>query len=106
MKFKLDENLPVDAANMLNQHGFEAHTVYDEKVAGCSDDHLIDLCTSEQRILLTLDMDFSDIRKYPPNHYWGIIVIRSYRQSKDAIIKLINKIIPALKPKKLKVSCG
>jgi predicted nuclease of predicted toxin-antitoxin system len=34
-------------------------------------------CTHEGRILLTLDLDFSDIRAYLPEEFPGILVLRS-----------------------------
>jgi hypothetical protein len=38
LKFKIDENLPVEAAVTLQEYGFDAHTVWDESLSGAPDD--------------------------------------------------------------------
>jgi predicted nuclease of predicted toxin-antitoxin system len=61
MKFKIDENLPVEAAEDLRQAGHDALTVADEKLAGQPDVRLADVCRVEGRAVLTLDLDFGDV---------------------------------------------
>ena len=102
MKFKLDENISPQTAKVFTDHGFDAHSVRDEKLTGCDDDHLIYVCTVEQRILVTLDLDFSDIRKYPPSAYMGIIVLRTEKQSRNHIISILERVIPILKRENIK----
>ncbi len=75
-RFKLDENLPHDAQTLLVRAGHDAHTVHDEQLDGCPDDRILDACVKEIRILITLDLDFSDIRRYPPAAHHGIWVLR------------------------------
>jgi len=31
-KFKIDENLPIEAANLFNRFGYDAETVLDERI--------------------------------------------------------------------------
>jgi len=97
MKFKLDENLSPLAASVFIEHGFDATSVREEGLTGCTDDHLISVCSEEKRVLVTLDLDFSDIRRYQPSGLDGIIIIRSYKQSRDYMIEILKKIIPQLK---------
>lgn len=94
MKFKIDENLPVELAALLYEAGHNAETVYHEQLAGCSDLVLIDTCLREGRVLITLDLDFSDIRSYPPEMYQGIIVLRLIDQSRRSVIKAFQKVLP------------
>ena len=47
---------------------------------------------AETRVLITLDLDFANIRAYHPEEYAGIIVLRSKRQDKHAILALLNRI--------------
>ena len=61
MKFKIDENLPVEVAEVLRQAGYEATTVHDQNLAGEIDRTLALVCHSEQRALITLDTDFADV---------------------------------------------
>lgn len=94
MFFKVDENLPVELAELLVEWGHEAKTVWDEKLQGTRDDVLIDICRHEKRVLVTLDIDFSDIRAYPPQEYEGIIVLRIGSQSKKNVLNVFQRIGP------------
>jgi predicted nuclease of predicted toxin-antitoxin system len=90
VKFKLDENLPELASGRLKELGHDAHTVADENLSGANDDQVLHACISENRILVTLDMDFSDIRAYPPGSHDGIWVLRPRTQTFRAITALIE----------------
>jgi predicted nuclease of predicted toxin-antitoxin system len=69
MKFKLDENLPLAARDVFSEAGYDALSVHDQAVAGAADEHLAQICRAEERILVTLDLDFADIRLYPPHDF-------------------------------------
>lgn len=96
MKFKVDENLPSDAAALPRQRGFEADTVRDEGLGGAEDPVIADVVRHEKRVLLTLDRDFSDIRTYPPEVYSGIVVLRPKVQEKRAVLGLLQRLILVL----------
>ena len=66
MKFKVDENLPTEYASILRGAGFETDTVSDEKLSGASDVVLSERCRVEDRVLMTLDLDFANVQAYPP----------------------------------------
>jgi len=97
MQFKIDENLPVEIANLLRDAGYDAKTVYDQQLTGVDDRALLNICKKENRILVTFDMDFSDIRTYPPQKEKGIIVLRVSNQSKQYVLKVFKRIMPLLK---------
>ena len=82
MRFKIDENLPPFMADRLRAAGFDAATVAEECLAGTSDQRLAPICAAENRILVTLDLDFSDVRRYPPGSGPGFIVLRLDRQDR------------------------
>ena len=90
MKFKLDENLPELVSNSLIELGYDAHTVGQEGLCGANDDTVLQACISENRILMTLDLDFSDIRTYPPGSYSGIWLLRPQKQTFRAIEALVQ----------------
>lgn len=83
MRFKLDENLPSEMAELFAGAGHGAVTVLDQQMGGAEDPDLAAICLREDRILMTLDMDFIDVRAYPPQHFPGIVVFRLARQSRD-----------------------
>ncbi|MCG6552759.1 MAG: DUF5615 family PIN-like protein [Candidatus Magnetominusculus sp. LBB02] len=76
MQFKIDENLPIEIAHILISAGHDALTVNEQQMAGIADQLLFKRCKDEDRVLITLDKDFSDIRTYPPEEFAGIIVLR------------------------------
>ena len=71
MKFKVDENLPTEYASILRGAGFEADTVSDEKLSGAGDTVLSERCRAEDRVLMTLDLDFANVQAYPPKSHPG-----------------------------------
>jgi predicted nuclease of predicted toxin-antitoxin system len=93
MQFKIDENLPVEAARLLKAAGHAASTIHDQEMVGQSDPNVASVCRSEARALVTLDLDFSDIRAYPPDQYHGLIVLRPRRQAKPLVLALLERIV-------------
>ncbi|MGE3167084.1 MAG: DUF5615 family PIN-like protein [Planctomycetota bacterium] len=81
---------------MLRQAAHDALTIRDQQMVGQPDPRVALVCQSEQRVLVTLDLDFSDIRTYPPADYFGIIVLRPRSQAKPAVLSLIGQLIPLL----------
>ena len=96
MKFKFDENLPSDLGALLRVAGHDAHSVLDENLRGAADRSIARICQDEQRILLTLDLDFAHIKNYPPQEYHGIIVLRLTRQDRDTVLAMLPRILTLL----------
>ena len=96
MRFKVDENLPAEVAKILIKSGHDALTVFDENLVGSDDDRIYEACQEEGRSLITLDLDFADTRRYPPNESAGIAVIRTRLQEKDYLIAIVERMLPAL----------
>lgn len=90
MKFKIDENMPLEVAGLLRDAGYDAATVPEQNLAGTSDANLSAVCRQEERILVTLDNDFADIRTYPPGKSPGIMVMRLNRQDKSHVIEVFG----------------
>lgn len=76
MKLKLDENLGTRAMELFREANHDVATVTEQDLGGASDDALIETCRDEGRALITLDMDFSNVLRFPPNRYAGIAVLR------------------------------
>ena len=101
MKFKTDENMPDEAAEVLKQAGYDARTVPDQHLSGQPDSQIADICRTEARALVTLDLDFSDIRAYPPKFYGGIIVLRPSLQTVKNVQRLVGQVIALLNSESL-----
>lgn len=96
MRFKIDENLPIDVAELLRANMHDAMTIFDQHLVGELDPKVASVCKAEERALITLDLDFSHICIYPPSEYAGIIILRPRSQSKPDVLALVHKLIPML----------
>lgn len=76
MKFKLDECLDARLAGRLRSSGHDSLTVADQGLRGVPDPELHDHCRGEGRILITFDLDFSNVVRYPPADTPGLVVFR------------------------------
>ena len=94
MKFKLDQNLPVEAAFLLTEAGHDAMTVHAQQLDGAPDPRIVEICKQESRALITADLDLSDIRQYPPEQSPGLIVLRLKEQTRPNQLALLRRILP------------
>lgn len=97
MKFKIDENLPIEVAELLQQAGYDAMTVLDQHLGGKADVKIASICQAEKRIIVTQDLDFADIRAYPPKDYAGLIVLRLKQQDKFHVLSVFRRLLGQLK---------
>ena len=96
MRFKLDENLPVEAAELLREAGHDATTILEQNMGGESDPDVAAVCRDEARVLVTFDTDFADIRTYPPEEHAGLLVFRLQRQDKPRVLGVLQRLLPLL----------
>ncbi len=87
MKFKLDENFGARTKDIIENAGHDVETVFQENLQGASDRYLYEICCKEQRCLITLDLDFSDVTRFPPEKCGGVIVIRMSRNPSLALLE-------------------
>lgn len=76
MKLKLDENLGQRLRSLLTERGHDVDTVVDEGLVGADDEAVAAAASQMSRMLVTVDLDFSDIARFPPGSHPGIVVIR------------------------------
>jgi len=89
-KFKLDENLPEAALLLFRRNELDATNVIEEQLEGATDDHILMVCGSENRVLVTQDLDFSDITLLSRTEVPGIIIIRLRSQSREMVLKALG----------------
>lgn len=65
MKFKLDENLPIELVLDLRGLGHDVDTVIDEGLRGAADPSIVDAALEADRILVTLDKGIANLKRYP-----------------------------------------
>lgn len=96
MKFKLDENLSPSLSAEFVAAGHDAHSVVEQQLGGETDRKVIDVCSTEHRVLVTLDLDFANILDYPPGQYAGIVVLRLANQAHSRVLRAIQRVIALL----------
>lgn len=96
MRIKIDENLSPVLANWLRRAEHDAVTAIDQHLSGASDSELANICRKEKRAILTLDTDFQDIRRYPPDQFCGIIVLRLHHQGIKHTLAAVERLLGKL----------
>jgi predicted nuclease of predicted toxin-antitoxin system len=76
VKLKLDENLSRHLKPVLLLLGHDTETADDEGMLSRPDTEVGRAAREAGRILLTLDLEFGDLRKYPPGGHPGIVLFR------------------------------
>jgi predicted nuclease of predicted toxin-antitoxin system len=92
MKIKLDENLPVRLALLLNNLGHDVHTTHEERLTGHSDKDIWEAAQKELRFLITQDMDFSDSRQFTPGSHYGILLVRLRSPNRANLIDRVQEV--------------
>jgi predicted nuclease of predicted toxin-antitoxin system len=90
---KLDENLGRTHVEILRKAGYEADRVHDQGLSGAPDTKVWEHVCSLDRFLITLDLGFSDVRRYPPGTHPGILLIRSRSRSRMAVVEILSRVI-------------
>jgi predicted nuclease of predicted toxin-antitoxin system len=78
IKIKLDESISRHLKQHLQQEGYDVFTAVEEGLLGKSDVEVGAAAKSEKLILFTLDLEFADLRKFPPGTHPGIILFRPH----------------------------
>ena len=94
MKFLIDENMPKEVAQFLQQHGHNAKSVAaDASLRGAKDPKIMQVCDDNGYILITGDHDFMNVKEYPPQGHNGIIVLHLTSRSKPAQLVAMERLL-------------
>jgi predicted nuclease of predicted toxin-antitoxin system len=86
VRIKLDENMPYAMTELLAEAGHDVDTVAGEGLGGADDTVVSRAATGEDRILLTFDLGFGNVRSYPPGSHAGVVVFR-FRDQRWAVLE-------------------
>ena len=76
MKFLIDANLPRSVIELISELGHDAEFARDIGLGAAPDSEIAARAIQSGAVLLTRDLDFADIRSYPPEQYSGIVILR------------------------------
>jgi predicted nuclease of predicted toxin-antitoxin system len=96
MKFKLDENLPVEILDDLRAAGHDVHSVPDQGLSGAPDLTMVERVRKEGRALLTMDKGIANVRVYPPERFSGIVLFRPRASGRGAVPAFVRQHLPAI----------
>jgi predicted nuclease of predicted toxin-antitoxin system len=75
VKIKLDENLGSLGKSLLEAEGHDVMTIAEQRMSGAKDERIYQACRDESRVLVTLDRDFGQTIRFPPELTAGIVVL-------------------------------
>ena len=102
LKFKLDENIGRRGQDLLRAIGHDVVTVYDQQMGGSADETLFHVCAQESRALITLDHDFCQVLRFPPEQSSGIVILElPPRATADALLNRIREMMTLLESRAL-----
>ena len=93
VRVKLDENLGQSHAELLRQAGYSADRVTDEGLSGALDPAVWQHVVTEGRFFITLDLDFADVRQFPPGTHPGLLLIRPRSNSRSAVGEILERVL-------------
>jgi len=93
VKLKLDENLSRHLKQSLRALNYDVTTAADQGLLSQPDTTVAGAANREERMLLTLDLEFGDLRKYPPGHHPGIILFRPRSFGPLAVNQLVEEFV-------------
>lgn len=93
MRLLADENIPLSVIKFLRERGQDVVTLHELNRLGIADIEVIDLAEKDNRIVLTLDLDFGHMYYFARREKVSIIVIRPKTPLPEEIIKLSSKFL-------------
>lgn len=85
MRFLLDQNLRVQTKRFLQQLGHDVIDTRDLELERATDQEIMDVARSQNRIVITYNSDFADIRDFPPGSHPGVIRLRIHPQTDEML---------------------
>jgi predicted nuclease of predicted toxin-antitoxin system len=93
MNFFADECVYKITVALLRSWGYDVLTAQEVGLAGKSDEEILAYAIMHERVLITIDLDFSNIRHYPPQSHKGIIVAKIRPRNANAVHKVLEHLL-------------
>lgn len=102
MKLKLDQNLGTRGREVLEAAGHEVCTARAQGLDLAADDEIWQRTLGDGRALVTLDLDFADPLRFPPDNHPGVAVLRVPEHRGSGLLPATLKtLVAALKTRKI-----
>ena len=97
MKFFANENLFEPIIDYLTGLGSDVLSTRDAGLSGISDNEVYRFACDEERVIITMDKDFSRMFRFPPEKCGGIIVVKVYKRTVDETLEIFKKLYGTVK---------
>ena len=97
MQFFADECVYRVTVDLLRSWEHDVHTAQETGLAGKPDDQILAYAVKHERVLITIDMDFSNIRHYPPKTHKGIIVAKMRPRNAEQVHYVLEELLSTIK---------
>jgi predicted nuclease of predicted toxin-antitoxin system len=87
MNLFADECVYKVTVDLLRSWGHDVLTAQEVGLSGKPDEEILAYAVRHERVLITIDMDFSNIRHYTPESHRGIIVAKIRRATQMQFIR-------------------
>ena len=91
MKLLLDENLSPLHSVELRTEGFDAVAVVECGLSGATDEQVLRFAVHNGRAIMTLDADFANVMRFPPEQTCGVIRLKVHPATEDKIRQTIRR---------------
>ena len=91
MKLFLDENLSPQHAAELRTEGHDAVAVIEVGLSGATDEQVLRFAVENGRVLITLDADFANVMRFPPEQTLGVIRLKVHPATEERIRLAIRR---------------
>lgn len=93
MKFFLDENLSSSHASELRADGHDACAVLEVGLSGAPDEQILRFAVENGRVLITLDADFANVIRFPPEQTLGVVRLKLHPPTEERIRQAIRRAV-------------
>lgn len=93
MKIKLDENLDARLVELFERAGHDCATVCSQGLGGGSDERIFRACVAEKRVIVSHDLDFSNVIRFPPGRAFGVVVLRGPNQLLSTTRRMVRSLL-------------
>lgn len=93
--FVIDENLPRDLAPALRKHGYIVKDIRDHNLRGRPDTEIYEFAQRERAVLVTGDLGFADLIRFPLGTHQGFVVARFPNEfpAEQRVQKIVQAIV-------------
>lgn len=99
LKFLADENIPLSVVIWLQDLGYNILQSSQIGLKGNSDQNIIRYAQQEDRIIITLDIDFASLHHQWKKGAFGVVIIRVHPATPPRIKSILKKVFTEVKLK-------